>query len=79
MRNTRATITVKATANVSHHCEHDPDMDGPGLSSWVIGELFKGDVTVYLEGTDDEVLAFADRIYAAVTQHRADVAVEATA
>jgi hypothetical protein len=43
-----------------------------GRSSWALS----GDddtVQVYFQGSDDDILAHADRCYAAVTQHRAQV------
>lgn len=71
-RRSRATVDVDALAEVRHHCLHDADIhaDRPGFSSWQIGPQW-ADVTVYLEGTPQEMRDLADRIVLAVNLYEA--------
>jgi hypothetical protein len=60
-------VMIPAVCAIRHHTDHRDERH-----SWLIGDGWP--THVFLTGSDDEVLAFADRIYAAVTQHRAEAA-----
>jgi hypothetical protein len=49
-------IEASSVTDVPHHCLHEPD----GRSSWRLAST--REMTVYVSGTPDELLALAQRI-----------------
>ncbi len=60
----RAIVTVDATAEVRHHCDHSH-----GGVSWSLCTPGYNGVTVYIDGTPDELRDFANRLFDAADAH----------
>lgn len=68
MSTSRSTVSIDARADIDHHVTHTHDR--PGFSSWRLTGT--NDVTVYLEGTSQEMRDFAARIILAANLRDAE-------